>query len=159
MYFDSADKASVTELIDGILGDYNRTFEAVEGNTNTECGVSGVAIVLEEKPAIRFLLPDGADVSAYTFKVGNASVAYTTGTMDVDGKIYTYAEVSLYAYQLIREITYTNGTDSGSYHVNSYYTFVTTDSEHKDNVSLITLVEKLYNYAKAAEAYRASVAN
>ena len=58
---------------------------------------------------------------------------------------------------MIREITYTNGTESGCYHINSYYDFVTTDSEHKNDANLINLVEKLYNYAKSAEDYRASV--
>ena len=63
----------------------------------------------------------------------------------------------LYAYQLIKEITYSDGTNSGSYHINSYYDFVTTNEEHKNDTNLIALVEKLYNYCKSAEAYRASV--
>jgi hypothetical protein len=60
---------------------------------------------------------------------------------------------------MIREITYTNGTDGGCYHINSYYDFVTTDEEHKNDTDLISLIEKLYNYCKSAEAYRASVTN
>ena len=77
--------------------------------------------------------------------------------MTIEGKTYTYAEISLYAFQLIKEITYTNGNESGSYHINSYYDFVTTDDKLKDNAELINLVEKLYTYAKSAESYRASV--
>ena len=73
------------------------------------------------------------------------------------GKIHNYAEVSLYAYQLIGEITYSSGKATGRFHLNSYYDFVTTDNEHKDDANLISLVEKLYNYAKSAEAYRAWV--
>ena len=94
-----------------------------------------------------------------TFKVGNTSLDFTTGTMTLDGVDYNYAEVSLFAYQMIREITYTNGNASGTYHINSYYDFITTDDELKDEADLITLVEKLYNYAKSAEAYRLSVVN
>jgi hypothetical protein len=60
---------------------------------------------------------------------------------------------------MIREITYTDGTESGCYHINSYYDFVTTDNELKNDENLISLVEKLYNYCKSAEAYRASVTN
>ena len=74
--------------------------------------------------------------------------------MTVEGKTHTYAEVSLYAYQLIGEITYTVGTESGSYHINSYYDFVTSSDEHKNDKNLISLVEKLYNYLKSAEEYR-----
>jgi hypothetical protein len=65
-----------------------------------------------------------------------------------------YVDISLYAYQLIGEITYTSGADSGSYHINSYYDFITTDAQHKDNRELITLVEKLYNYAESSAEYR-----
>ena len=79
------------------------------------------------------------------------------GTTVIEGVTYNYAEVSLYAYQLINEITYSSKTVSGCYHINSYYDFVTTDGEHKDDANLINLVEKLYNYAKSAEAYRVSV--
>ena len=77
--------------------------------------------------------------------------------MTIGDKTHNYAEVSLYAYQLIKEITYSDGTNSGSYHINSYYDFVTTNEELKNDTNLIALVEKLYNYCKSAEAYRASV--
>ena len=60
---------------------------------------------------------------------------------------------------MINEITYTDGTNSGTWHINSYYDFVTTDDELKSDTNLISLVEKLYNYCKSAEAYRASVTN
>ena len=79
--------------------------------------------------------------------------------MTIENKTYSYAEVSLYAYQMIKEITYTDGTESGCYHINSYYDFITTDSELMNDAKLITLVEKLYNYCKSAESYRAYVMN
>ena len=159
IYFDADDKTEVAETIDAILGDYNNTFAKVEGTTDVDDGLWGVVIVLEEKPAVRFVLPEGVTADGYTFKVGNTVLDFTTGTMTVEDKTYNYAEVSLYAYQMIREITYTNGTVSGCYHINSYYDYVTTDNELKNNANLISLVEKLYNYCKSAEAYRASVTN
>jgi hypothetical protein len=159
IYFDADDKTEAVNTIDEILGDYNVGFSKVEGTTDVDDGLSVVVIVLEEKPVIRFLLPDGATPDGYTFKAGNTVLDVTRGTMTVENKTYNYAEVSLYAYQMIREITYTNGTDGGCYHINSYYDFVTTDEEHKNDTDLISLIEKLYNYCKSAEAYRASVTN
>jgi hypothetical protein len=159
IYFDAYDKAEAVKVIDEILGDYNRVFSKVEGTTNTNNGLWGVVIVLEDKPAIRFVLPEGVTADNYTFKAGNTVLDFTIGTMTVENKTYNYAEVSLYAYQMIREITYTNGTVSGSYHINSYYDYVTTDDELKNDTNLISLVEKLYNYCKSAEVYRASVTN
>ena len=157
VYFDSEGKDEALLAIDALLGDYSAELEKVVGNTNVEQGLKGVMILLEEKPAVRFVLPEGANIEDYTFSSGGKALGYTTGTYTEDGKDYTYAEVKLYAYQLIGEITYTDGTYSGSYHINSYYDFVTTDDEYKDNAALIDLVEKLYNYCKSAEAYRLSV--
>ena len=157
VYFGTPDRDAALAKIDRVLGDYNREFTKTEGNTNTESGLYGVVIALEEKPAVRFILPEGVTAEGYSFWAGNILLNYTTGTMVIDGVTYNYAEVSLFAYQLIREICYSNGTESGRYHLNSYYDFVTTDEEYKNNANLITLVEKLYNYAKSAEAYRAAV--
>lgn len=71
----------------------------------------------------------------------------------------TLCILSLYAYQMINEIEYTDGTNGGTWHINSYYDFVTTDNELKNDANLINIVEKLYNYCKSAEAYRSSVTN
>ena len=137
--------------------------QALEGLGNVSVGFAlvqvGVVIVLEEKPRVRFVLPEGVSADGYTFKSEGKTLEYTTGTVDIEGKTYNYAEVSLFAYQMICEIAYTDGTNSGSYHINSYYDFVTTNDEHKDNANLISLVEKLYNYCKSAEEYRISVVN
>jgi len=157
VYFDADGKDEAVATIGEILGDYNNVFAKVEGSTDVDNGLWGVVIVLEEKPAIRFVLPEGVTADNYKFKSGNRTLEYTIGTMTIEGKTHIYAEVSLYAYQLINEVTYTDGTNSGTWHINSYYDFVTTDNEHKDDKNLISLVEKLYNYCKSAEIYRASV--
>ena len=159
VYFDADDKDEAITAIDEILGTYERAFEKVLGETNTEEGLKSVSIILDEKPIVRFVLPEGKTAENYTFKIGNKTLEYTTGTVTVDGKDHAYVELKLYAYQLIGEIAYTDGTYSGSFHINSYYDFVTTDEAYKNNTALITLVEKLYNYCKSAEAYRASVTN
>ena len=157
VYFDAEDKAEICKIIDEILVDYNRAFSKTDGVTDAENGLWSVVIALEEKPSIRFVLPEGVTADNYTFKSGNKTLEYTTGTITIGDKTYNYAEVSLYAYQVIKEITYSDGTNSGSYHINSYYDFVTTDEELKTDVNLTTLVEKLYNYCKSAENYRAFV--
>ena len=154
IYFDAEDKTIVTDTINAILGDYSGAFEKVDGETDTANGLYGVVISLEEKPVIRFVLPVGVTTDGYTFKAGNTTLAYTTGTMTVGENTHYYAEVSFYAYQMIKEITYSNGVNSGSYHLNSYYDFVTTDNELKNDANLISLIEKLYNYCKSADAYR-----
>ncbi|MBR2651193.1 MAG: hypothetical protein IKD45_05985, partial [Clostridia bacterium] len=159
VYFDAEGKDEAIATIDEILGDYESEFGKVEGNTNTEEGLKTVIIVLGDKPIVRFVIPEGASLDSYTFKAGNSVLDYTTGTYTEGGVEYTYAEVELYAYQLIGEITYTAGEYSGSYHINSYYDFVTTDETYKTDTNLISLVEKLYTYCKSAEAYRTSVIN
>ena len=159
IYFDADDKDEAITAIDEIIDTYERAFEKVLGETNTEEGLKSVSIILDEKPIVRFVLPEGKTAENYTFKIGNKTLEYTTGTVTVDGKDHAYVELKLYAYQLIGEIAYTDGTYSGSFHINSYYDFVTTDEAYKNNTALITLVEKLYNYCKSAEAYRSSVTN
>ena len=155
----SYDKAEAVKVIDEILGDYNHAFSKVEGTTNTNNGLWGVVIVLEDKPAIRFVLPEGVTADSYTFKSNNTTLNYSVGTKIIGEKTHYYAEISLYAYQMINEIEYTDGTNGGTWHINSYYDFVTTDNELKNDANLINIVEKLYNYCKSAEAYRSSVTN
>ena len=154
VYFDSEGKDEAVTEIDEILGAYNNAFEKVSGETNTASGLKSVIIILDTKPIVRFVLPEGKTTESYTFKSGSNTLAYTPGTYTEDEISYEYAELELYAYQLIDEITYTDGEYTGSYHINSYYDFVTTDENYKTDANLISLVEKLYNYCKSAAAYR-----
>ena len=159
IYFDTEDRASVATKIDEILGGYSNTFAKVEDVSDAQAGLWGVIIVINDKPAVRFVLPEGVTAEGYTFKSYGRVLDFTTGTTVIDGVSYNYAEVSLYAYQMINEISYSCAAANGSWHINSYYDFITTDAELKDDVNLIALVEKLYNYCKSAEAYRLSVIN
>ena len=48
---------------------------------------------------------------------------------------------------MAQTITYIiDGVESGSYHINCYYTFVTTDDEYKDNSELINLLARFAKY-------------
>ncbi|MBP3309160.1 MAG: hypothetical protein J6L90_06945, partial [Clostridia bacterium] len=157
VYFGSESLEAVCNEIDTILAGYISDFAAVEGETNITAGLKGVITVLGAKPSVRFILPEGISADGYTFTQDSRTLGYTTGTYTEDGVDYVYCEVELYAYQMIGEIEYTDGTNSGKYHINSYYSFVTTDDAHKDNAELISVVEKLYSYCKSADAYRSSV--
>ncbi len=155
VYADSVDKESVITKVDEILDDYINVFTKVDGETNVNTGIYCVKFILAENPIIRFYLAKDMTKESYTFKYGNTVLEYISeGSETIDNVTYNYVDISLYAYQLIGEITYTDGTNNGSYHINSYYDFVTTDIAYKDNIGLITLVEKLYNYCKSAAAYR-----
>ena len=158
VYFDSSDKDAVVAQIDGILGEYNNEFIKVDGEADTEKGLYAAKFILAKNPIIRFYLAEGKTKESYTFKYGNTTLKYVgEGSEEFDGVTYNYVDVSVYAYQLIGEITYTDGTDTGKYHINSYVDYVTSSDEYKTDVNLIVLVEKLYNYAKSSAAYRAYV--
>ena len=157
VYFGSDNLTAVCDEIDSILAGYTSSFSKVAGDTNATAGLKGVITVLEAKPAVRFVLPKGVSADGYTFTQDERTLSYTTGSYTENGENYVYCEVELYAYQMIGEIEYTDGINSGKYHLNSYYDFVTTDDKHKDNESLIAVVEKLYNYCKSAESYRNAV--
>ncbi|MBR2650561.1 MAG: Ig-like domain-containing protein, partial [Clostridia bacterium] len=80
VYFDAEGKDEAIATIDAILGDYESEFGKVEGNTNTAEGLKTVIIALGAKPAIRFVIPEGASLDSYTFKAGGRTLTYTTGT-------------------------------------------------------------------------------
>ena len=105
--------------------------------------------MLDTVPAIRFYVSDTS--AKYEFYASGAKLS-TKKDSDEYG---TYFEMDVYAYAMCETITYTvNGVESGSYHINSYYTFVTTDAEHKDNAALINLVARFARYCESAKAYR-----
>ena len=104
-------------------------------------------------PYIRFFIPEGADVSAYTFKQGGRGLEYTIGTAEAEGKTYTTVDISVYAYRMCDTITcYINGVASGTYHINAYYEFAKNDADLK------AIVEAFWTYCQSARAYKASVA-
>ena len=155
VYFNSADKEAISEKIDEILGDYSNTITMVDGTSNTAEGLYSVKLVLLDNPVIRFYLEKDMAKESYTFKYENTTLPYSNyGTESFDGIIYNYVDISLYAYQLMGTISYSNGINNGYFHINSYVDFIKTNGEHKNNEELIDLVQKLYIYCKSALAYR-----
>ena len=127
-------------------------FEKVDGTIEISKGIKAVAFTLKETPIVRFYLTGKAENYTFSAKVTNSGEAV------YEGETYDYVDISLYAYQMIEEITYTVGDESGSYHINSYYNYVTGDDyTEADKKTLIDLVEKFYNYCKSAAEYRDSV--
>ena len=90
-------------------------------------------------------------LNKYEFYVNGAKLATKQGS-DANGM---YLEMDVYAYAMCETITYKiDDVESESYHINSYYKFITTDEEYKNNAELINLVERFAKYCESAKAYR-----
>jgi hypothetical protein len=153
-YFGTDDAEAIAK-IDAILGEGYDENNAPKLNGSAEApteGLSAVTFVLGATPAIRFYITGNAE--SYAFYVGGSKLKTTVGC-DENG---TYLEMDVYAYAMCETITYTvNGKDAGSYHINSYYTFVTTDEAYINNAELINLVERFAKYCESSADYRDSV--
>ena len=153
-YFGTDDSEAIAK-IDAILGEgYDANNAPVlDGSAETPTeGLSAVTFVLGATPAIRFYITGNAE--SYAFYVGTSKLKAVKGSDDFG----TYVEMDVYAYAMCETITYTiNGEEEGSYHINSYYTFVTTDEEYKNNAELINLVARFAKYCESSAAYRDSV--
>ncbi|MBQ8380331.1 MAG: glycoside hydrolase N-terminal domain-containing protein [Clostridia bacterium] len=113
-------------------------------------GLSAATFRLTAAPSFVFYLPEGADASRYTFKVGEGEVDFKVET-DKDG---AYIEISLYAYQMCETVTYfIDGTEKGSYHISSYLAFARSEGDK----ALITLTERFIKYSRSALEYRTSL--
>lgn len=151
-YFEKELNETTKNEIDKMLEGHTVPFEKVDGTIEISEGIKAVAFTLKETPIVRFYLTGNAEDYTFSAKVTDSGEAV------YEGKTYDYVDISLYAYQMIDEITYTVGDESGSYHINSYYNYVTGDDyTETDKEALIDLVEKFYNYCKSAAEYRDSV--
>lgn len=150
-YFDCIDAEKIA-MIDEILGaNYDESnAPALDGSKDVPTvGLKGAAYVLDAKPAIRFYIT--ADASSYAFYVNGARLETVSGA-DENG---AYLEASVYAYKMGETVDYTvNGEAAGSYHINSYHNFVSTDDKYKNNDELINLVSRFAKYCESASAYR-----
>ena len=152
-------KDTVIASINEVLNGYNEnTLKEVDVPTvsGDRSILAGVTLVLDATPAIRFYLPKDANLSDYAFKIGSSALEYTTDEeKEVESYVgLTYVDISLYAYEMVEEITVTKGTASANYHINFYYQGV-----DKNNAELVDVVIKFYNYCASAAAYRDSVIN
>lgn len=152
-YFDKTDEAAMAR-INALLGENydidNRP--ALDGSAAAPTeGLKAATFVLNAKPAIRFYVSDVN--SEYEFFINGAKLATKEGSDEIG----TYFEIDVYAYAMCETVTYTvNGVEAGSYHINSYYTFVTTNEEYKNDAELISLVERFAKYCESASDYRRS---
>ena len=151
VYFNkaTADTAEVKD-IDEVLNGYASTKTISGEYVNNSSIMYGATFVFDATPTIRFILPEGASASGYTFKIGNSTLAYTTDTVTDGGKTYVTVDISLMAYRMAESITYSCGTASGTYHIKSYYD----GDEAKADANLLDLVAKFYNYCDSARNYK-----
>ena len=152
-YFGTND-AEKTAKINTIIGEGYSNAPKIEGSAAADTiGMKSVTFVLDGTPAMRFYLADGADASKYEFFIDGTRVKTETSA---DGK---YIDIDVYAYALCETVTYTiDGAESGSFHINAYYTYVSGDSyTGADKAELVTLTECFWRYLQSAREYRNSV--
>ena len=114
-----------------------------------QMGLKGVTFILGATPTVRFYITGAAD--DYAFYSDDIRLPATVGS-DNWG---VYLDMEISASDLSKVITYTRGgSASGSYHVSSYYTFITTDARYKDNGRLTNLVARFIRYCESASEYK-----
>jgi hypothetical protein len=151
-YFGTNDAAAIAQ-IDAILDSYTSA-PAIEGSTEADAvGLKGVTFVLDGTPSIRFYPEDGVDISRYAFYVGSTRL---NTQIAEDG---SYIDIDVYAYALCETVTYTlDGESAGSYHINSYYAYVSGTAEGSyvgdDKAALTDLTLAFWRYLQSARAYR-----
>ena len=144
-YFGGAD----TSTIDAVLNpDHNLMSipATVPVMVGAAVGIEEATLVLGDKPAIRFYLPDNANPDSYAFFIGKNKIKTVYNAEE------NYIETDVFAYALAEEITYTvNGEAGGSYGVANYY-------YHAKNVladaNLTALTERFIKYLESAKIYR-----
>ena len=152
VYFGSTDSDAISK-IDTVLGAYTSA-PTVEGSYSSSfVGLKSVTLVLDETPAIRFYLTDGADASSYKFYIDGKRVDTQVSS---DG---SYVDIDVYAYALAETVSYTvNGAEGGSYHVRSYYEYVSGTGANSyngtDKAELTALTTSFWKYLQSARAYK-----
>ena len=153
-YFGTENESAI-DKIDAILGEGYDADNMPELNGSAEApsaGLNAVTLVLSATPSIRFYISDAE--ARYEFFINGNKVAVEEGT-DKNG---AYLAIDVYAYAMCETVNYKiNGVDSGSFHINSYYTFVTTDEEYRDNAELINLVLRFAKYCESARVYKIEI--
>ncbi len=151
-YFGTNDPEAISK-IDAILGNYSAK-PTVEGDSLASVsGFKSVTFILDGTPSMRFYLADGANAENYAFYVGIKKVATE---VSADG---SYVDIDVYAYALCETVSVkVGGVDAGSFHINSYYTYVSGDKYTAENkAELVALTECFWKYLQSARAYRESV--
>ena len=149
-YFDgSADELKVLDAILDKDHDKMSTVTTVPVAPSETFGMKSATLVLGDKPAIRFYLPDGADASDYDFYIGGYKIKTTYNATE------NYIDTDVYAYALCETVSYTvKGEEAGSYSVGNYYYHA---KNVEKNDKLTTLVERFIKYLESARTYRLEV--
>ena len=149
-YFDgSADELKVLDAILDKDHDKMSTVTTVPVAPTETPGLKSATLVLGDKPAIRFYLPDGANASDYDFYIGGYKIKTTYNATE------NYIDTDVYAYALCETVTYTvKGEEAGSYSVGNYYYHA---KNVEKNDKLTTLVERFIKYLESARTYRLEV--
>ncbi|MBQ8380311.1 MAG: metallophosphoesterase [Clostridia bacterium] len=164
-YF-APEKDTVISNISSMLGDYTQgEFKMDEVNVNTS-ELAAATYSLGSLQSVWLWLPENADISEYSFKVGERVLDFTYDTYvsadELNGHIYV--NVELYAYEILKTIdVYKNDVKCADYHISCYYNYAKgtgeTDYNAEDKDALVALVESFYTYCNSAESYRNSVIN
>lgn len=151
IYFENSDTEAISR-IDSIIGkSYDASNPpALSGGTSISTPeLIGATLILNATPTLRFYISGNA--ASYIFYSGGAALDAQSGS----DKIGNYIDIAIAACDMRNEITYTvNGAQRGSYNVNSYYNFVTTDSAYKTDSALTNLVARFIRYCESAESYK-----
>ena len=152
-YFDGSDENDI-KRIDAVLDKDHNLMSLVNYAGDAPSGNIGLkyaTFVLDGAPKIRFYTADDNSLSDYSFKINGVSIPRAAEGSDSYGK---YIDLSVYAYNLAKTFDcYINGAYSGSYNIKSYYSYVTSSEETKNDTALITLAERLWKYSQSAENY------
>ncbi len=160
-YFGTENSAEAVAELNGLLGSYRGYFENVSDAYSLGTALRGATFVLTATPAIRLYLPEGAELNRYSFKIGDATLPYTSSIETASGPYLglTYVDISLLAYRMTDTVEYyVDGNLEGSYNIGAYYDFITSSQyTANDKTELCDLVEKFIIYSKSARAYRNSL--
>ncbi|HBJ18460.1 MAG TPA: hypothetical protein DDY70_01765, partial [Clostridiales bacterium] len=177
-YFDTSSEEKLAAIREIIAEDYNAALDAASVGLTEENAVSRdtgsaldtVCLHLTSTPAFVFYLKEGKASLAKSFRFSSKSGAPLTSEIRVASDGRTYLEVTTYAYGMGDTLTFTytdedGNTQSGAYHLASYYLGIATDeagiteAAKAKREELATLTLRLAKYSAAAKAYRTAVAS
>jgi hypothetical protein len=151
-YFENALDAEKSAEVTALLAGYSAEMPEGEAKKPTDTTYfTTVGVNVGAVPSFRFYLAAGYTKDNFSFKVGNRTVEATEG----NDKYGDYLEVTMYAYMMLDDVTFTvKGTDvTGTYNLYSYYEYAKT----LNNANLVAVVEGLMKYSVSAKAYRSAV--
>ena len=152
-YFENALDADKAAEVTALLTGHSAEMPEGEAKKPTDTTYfTTVGVNVGAVPSFRFYLAAGYTKDNFSFKVGNRTVEATEG----NDKYGDYLEVTMYAYMMLDDVTFTvKGTDvTGTYNIYSYLDYA--KNTVKD-ANLVAIVEGLMKYSASASNYRDAV--